>query len=157
MRNSKVRKKQPKKLLKPLLCLLDSGSSHTWLNSKQLPPGIHGKKDDKISSQTLAGALEGVHVVNVEIKNRAARQLRLKNPVVQRVIEHVSTRQSYTKTKAFVPYMAKLSYPASSLDTNDNKIRYGSNNECQEIVFMPSQPKEKSATYFHSELRCDIA
>ena len=54
-----------KKLSRPLLCLLDSGASHTWIRQGVLPSGIKGKKETKTISQTLAGTLSGTQVLQV--------------------------------------------------------------------------------------------
>ena len=40
---------------RPLIALLDSGSTTTWVNKKCLPNGIQGQTVEKIKGSTLAG------------------------------------------------------------------------------------------------------
>ena len=42
----------------PLVGLMDSGSTTTWINKKCLPPGIHGDTVEKITGSTIAGTFE---------------------------------------------------------------------------------------------------
>ena len=39
---------------RPLLALLDSGSTHSWISHRALPTGIQGRTDISVQSQTLA-------------------------------------------------------------------------------------------------------
>ena len=41
---------------KPLVALLDSGSTTTWINKRCLPPGIHGETVKTITGSTIAGS-----------------------------------------------------------------------------------------------------
>ena len=43
---------------KPLIGLLDSGSTSTWVNAKSLPKGIHGKMTESVQGSTLAGSFK---------------------------------------------------------------------------------------------------
>ena len=40
---------------KSYVCLLDSGSTSSWMNKKSMPKGIHGYTVDAVEGQTLAG------------------------------------------------------------------------------------------------------
>ena len=53
-----VRAIQGVPLKTPSLCLLDSGSSHSWLKAKSLPKGCTPVKVEAAESQTLAGTLK---------------------------------------------------------------------------------------------------
>ena len=48
---------------KPLLCLIDTGSSHTWIRKSLIPEGVRGNVLPKVKNVTLAGTLEGTHEV----------------------------------------------------------------------------------------------
>ena len=43
---------------RPLLCLLDSWSTYSWIKKAVLPSGVNGKTVDSFSNQTLAGVLK---------------------------------------------------------------------------------------------------
>lgn len=49
---------QGKLCKRPLLCLLDSGSTSTWINNKALLPGITGKIVTSKTGQTMAGTFK---------------------------------------------------------------------------------------------------
>ena len=51
---------------KPLVCLFDSGSSHTWFKRKSLPKGCNPIKCERISSSTLAGSLNSNQQVELQ-------------------------------------------------------------------------------------------
>ena len=50
---------------RPLLLLLDSGSTSTWINKKSLPKGIMGKTVNKVSGSTLAGSFTSSEQVDL--------------------------------------------------------------------------------------------
>ncbi|KAG7360643.1 retroviral aspartyl protease [Nitzschia inconspicua] len=57
-----------KTLDRPLLCLIDTGSTYSWIKTKSLPPGVNGTTVTPVSSQTLAGKLESNQVIsNVDV------------------------------------------------------------------------------------------
>lgn len=49
--------------LKPLLCLLDSGSTRSWISQSCLPKGINGQTVDSVNSSTLAGPMKSTQIV----------------------------------------------------------------------------------------------
>lgn len=51
---------------KPLLCLFDSGSSHTWVNEKVIPSDAPIQLDQQIVSHTMAGIMKDNRVVLVK-------------------------------------------------------------------------------------------
>ena len=50
---------------RPLLLLLDSGSTSTWINKQALPKGIMGSTTDKVSGTTLAGSFSSSEQVTM--------------------------------------------------------------------------------------------
>jgi len=50
---------------RPLLALLDSGSTHSWISHRALPTGIQGQTDISVQSQTLAGPMKSTQVVDM--------------------------------------------------------------------------------------------
>ena len=51
---------------KPMVLLLDSGSTTTWINKKALPRGIQGETVDKITGSTLGGTFNSTEQVCIE-------------------------------------------------------------------------------------------
>ena len=51
---------------KPLVVLLDSGSTTTWINKKSLLPGIQGYTVEKVTGSTLAGTFSSSKQVCLE-------------------------------------------------------------------------------------------
>ena len=60
-------------MARPLLCLLDSGASHTWIHRGVLPDGVTPKSGPVIKSTTLAGKLKSNQ--HVLLQNSALLEL----------------------------------------------------------------------------------
>ena len=65
---------------KPLLCLLDSGSTGSWVTKKSLPKGINGKTVPPITTQTAMGEFTSNQTITLEnltlpefLSNRTSR------------------------------------------------------------------------------------
>ena len=46
---------QGQEFRRPLVALLDSGSTAAWINKKCLPPGAHGETVESVTGSTIAG------------------------------------------------------------------------------------------------------
>ena len=49
-----------------LLCLLDSGTTSSWIARKQFPKGVFGKTVQTVSNQTMAGTFSSNQQVELE-------------------------------------------------------------------------------------------
>ena len=50
----------------PLLCLLDSGATSSWVTRKRLPKGVFGRTVQTVSNQTMAGMFSSDQQVELE-------------------------------------------------------------------------------------------
>ncbi|KAG7372074.1 retroviral aspartyl protease [Nitzschia inconspicua] len=137
-----------KTLDRPLLCLIDTGSTYSWIKIKSLPPGVNGTTVTPVSSQTLAGKLESNQVIsNVDV---TFPEFHRQRTVHQRTFRLVNNHMRYD----VIIGRDILKHCGFKVDFENDKVKVDFENDkvTWDDVNVPMRPFPKTSNEFATNL-----